>query len=204
MPYPIGMKRMVPVLFAVFLALPPLVSGFDPFNMTQQEIDALFRQGQREWEEYQRKKEAEREKAVRKGVVTVPVHAQKYVFQAVARHMKIALLPGDLGPTVIYASYIELYEFQDAIKAEYGTNAGYSAVTNVFLPKQNAIYLADAAKLYQKGRTIDDSLAHEFAHYFQYHYLGAKEDPSPDYDRLESEAIKVQEWFRAGHAAARP
>lgn len=194
-------RRLLTAALAFGLAL-PTARAFDPFNMTQEEFNAMFQEGRRQWEEHQRKKEAERQKDIRKGKITVLRHAERCIFTTVARHMKVSVRSSETLPAVYYASQIELFEFQNALKAEYGTASGYDVVTNVFLPKQNAIYLTDFSRFYQKGRTLDDSLAHEFAHYFQFYHLGAKDDPAPDYDRLESEAIAVQEWFRAAYAPA--
>ncbi|MDE2291964.1 MAG: hypothetical protein KGL53_07765, partial [Elusimicrobia bacterium] len=61
----------------------------------------------------------------------------------------------------------------------------------------------DKAEYYRNGRTIDDSIAHEFTHYVQYRYQGAKF--GDDQDILEQGAIDVQEWFRAAYMdAGRP
>ncbi|MEK7857709.1 MAG: hypothetical protein AAB320_01085 [Elusimicrobiota bacterium] len=133
------------------------------------------------------------------------VAALKYeprcVFEAVSRRMKAPVRPELTAPAVFYASKIKVSIFQAALKAEYGTAQGYDVVTNMFLPKQNAIFLADKAKFYQKGRTLDDSLAHEYTHYFQYYYKGEKDNPQSDQDALEVEAVRVQDWFRQLHVA---
>lgn len=196
------MKHIMIAALAATLAYPSPASAFDPFNIPQSELDAMFREGQRQWEEHQRKKEAEREKAIRKGKIVVLTHNEKCIFRTVAQHMNIALRSNDSGPAVYYASQIEFSQFQDAVKAEKGNASTYETVTTIFLPKQNAVYLADDADFYPNNRTLDDILAHEFAHYFQYHYKGAKDNPKPNDDELEDEAGQVQFWFRETVSAA--
>lgn len=133
------------------------------------------------------------------------VAALKYeprcIFEAVSRRMKVQVRPELALPAVFYASKIKVSLFQAALKAEHGTAQGYDVVTNMFLPKQNAIFLADKARFYRNGRVLADSLAHEYAHYFQYYYKGAKDDPQADQDALEVSAVRVQDWFRELYVA---
>jgi hypothetical protein len=63
----------------------------------------------------------------------------------------------------------------------------------------NEIYLIDDASYYARvGRTIDDSLAHELAHYLQARYGRAHL-----VDWEEVEAVAIQNWFRAEHVQAK-
>ena len=138
------------------------------------------------------------------GRVVAPIHAEACILEAVAGHMKAELSDSIARPTVRYASKVDMRAYHADIENEYGagTSAPYTVVTNMFLPKRNVIYMSDTAEHYRPGRYIDDSVAHEFAHYVQFFYQGEKDNPSPDFDRLESGAVKVQEWFRETYMAA--
>lgn len=128
----------------------------------------------------------------------VPRHEERCILAAVAGRMGATLTSDYPPPAVFYASRTELSRFKAAVTAEYGaeTAAHYGAITNMFLPKQNAIFLSDKAVFYLRGRFIDDSVAHEFAHYIQYYYKGEKDNPNSDQDQLETQAVRVQDWFR--------
>jgi hypothetical protein len=66
-------------------------------------------------------------------------------------------------------------------------------VANVYVVARNEIYLSDDAGYYRRlRRTLDESLAHEFAHYLQVRYFGANlADES-----CETEAVAMQIAFR--------
>ena len=138
------------------------------------------------------------------GRVVAPIHSEACILAVVAGHMKATLTDAVARPTVRYASKTALSDYHADIENEYGpgSSAPYNVVTNMFLPKRNVIYMSDKAEHYRPGRYIDDSVAHEFAHYLQFFYQGEKDNPSPDYDMLETGAIKVQEWFRETYMAA--
>lgn len=138
------------------------------------------------------------------GRVTAPIHPESCILAVVATHMKVTLSDAVARPTVRYGSKTDLRQYHADIENEYGpgSSAPYNVVTNMFLPKRNVIYMSDKAENYRTGRYIDDSVAHEFAHYLQFFYLGEKDNPSPDYDQLETGAIRVQEWFRETYMAA--
>lgn len=136
--------------------------------------------------------------------VATPRHEERCILAAVAGRMGATLTSAYPPPAVFYASRTELSRFQAAVRTEYGDEAAanYSAITNMFLPKQNVIFLSDKAVFYLRGRFIDDSVAHEFAHYIQYYYKGEKDNPNSDQDQLETEAVRVQDWFRETFMAA--
>jgi hypothetical protein len=128
----------------------------------------------------------------------------QFVLAEVARRMNITLRPEVPVPAVFLESSTPLRQFQDAIAAQWQFRPHVFA--NAYAVGRNEIYLIDDASYYKRvGRTIDDSLAHEFAHYLQVRYLNADlEDPS-----LETEAIAVQHEFQRAHVytrsvAARP
>lgn len=113
-------------------------------------------------------------------------------FQAVAGRMKITIAKDIELPKVYLASDIALSFFQDVIEAEWLFRP--DVVTNVFAPKANAIFLTNEGEVYKAhGRFLEDSLAHELAHFIQVRYFGAT--PGND-DAFEDEAVRVQTWFR--------
>jgi hypothetical protein len=62
----------------------------------------------------------------------------------------------------------------------------------VYVVARNEIYLTDDARYYRRlRRTLDESLAHEFAHYIQVRYLGANLAD----EGCEVEAVAVQFAF---------
>ncbi len=135
-----------------------------------------------------------------------PSHPESCILEAVAGRMSVVLSDAVPRPELRYASTLpDLRQYHDDIENEYGpgTSKPYEVVTNMFLPKRNVIYISDRADLYGRfGRVIDDSVAHEYAHYLQFFYQGEKDNPAIDHDKLEVDAVRVQEWFRATYIAA--
>lgn len=118
----------------------------------------------------------------------------EYILHAVARRMNVVLRADVPRPTVLFESGTPLQRFQQAIAAQWGIVPW--AVSNAYAAGANEIYLTDRAAYYERrNTTLDDSLAHEFVHYLQLHYFNA--DPSDE--SLETDALAIQEWFRAMH-----
>jgi hypothetical protein len=117
-----------------------------------------------------------------------------FILATVAVRMNDTLRPEIPVPPVFLESATPLRQFQDAIGAQWQFRPHVFA--NAYSTARNEIYLIDDAAYYGRGgRTIDDSLAHEFAHYLQVMYLNADlADPS-----LESDAVAVQLRFRQDH-----
>ncbi len=118
----------------------------------------------------------------------------QFILAEVARRMNITLRPEIPVPAVFFESTTPLRQFQDAIGAQWQFRPHVFA--NAYSASRNEIYLIDEAAYYKRfGRTLDDSLAHEFAHYLQVRYLKANlEDPS-----LESDAVALQREFQQNH-----
>ena len=115
------------------------------------------------------------------------------ILRAVAWHMGFNPRWDIPLPALRYESRTPLRDFQDAIETQWGLRP--DAFTNAFAERSNEIFLIDEARYYAKlRRFIDDSLAHEYAHYVQFHYR--KQHMVPEDDTLEYEAIAVQTWFR--------
>ncbi len=119
-------------------------------------------------------------------------HEAKCILRAVADHLGIALCRGVPTPEVRYSSMTPLSEFQ--IAAESVSHMRPNAVCNSYFAGRNLIFLTDNPAYYQKGRTLDDALAHEYTHFIQVRYgtPAAREDD----ERKEREAVQVQLWFR--------
>jgi hypothetical protein len=118
------------------------------------------------------------------------------ILEAVASDMNVSLRPDVPVPEVLLESTTPLQRFQDAISAQWGFRPHVYA--NAYAISTNEIYLMDDASYYaRRKRTLDDSLAHEFAHYIQVRYLNADlSDPS-----YEIDAVALQDAFRERHAA---
>ncbi len=118
----------------------------------------------------------------------------QFILAEVARRMNITLRPEIPVPAVFFESTTPLRQFQDAIGPQWQFRPHVFA--NAYCASRNEIYLIDDAAYYsQRGRTIDDSLAHEFAHYLQVMYLRADlADPW-----LETDAVAVQHAFQRDH-----
>ncbi len=124
---------------------------------------------------------------------TSPRLAETCILRAVAEHMGVELTPHVLPPVVRYESRTPLAYFQDAIEPQWKFRP--ARFTNAYVPARDEIFIIDQAEYYRKlGRFIDDSLAHEYAHFIQVRYRGSNLDTGDD--TLEHQAIHVQNWFR--------
>lgn len=120
-------------------------------------------------------------------------HDPQCTLEAVLNRMGYAPDPAKPVPPVFLASQIPLEQFQDAVEEQWGFRP--HVVLNVYVAEKNEIYLMDDSEYYKKvNRFIDDSLAHEYAHYVQVKYRGVR--PEDGSDHLETEAVQVQTWFR--------
>lgn len=118
-------------------------------------------------------------------------HEPRVILEAVAQHMGVTLRADVPLPVIFFESKTRLRQFQDAIEPQWRMRP--RVIANAYVIARNQIYLSDDRSYYQRlKRTIDDSLAHEFAHYIQAQYLNddLASDPS------ESAAVSVQTWFR--------
>jgi len=115
----------------------------------------------------------------------------QFILAEVARRMNITLRPEIPVPAVFFESTTALRQFQEAIGGQWQFRPHVFA--NAYAAARNEIYLIDEGAYYERvGRTLDDSLAHEFAHYLQVMYLNANlADPS-----LETDAVAVQHGFQ--------
>lgn len=130
----------------------------------------------------------------------VPKHSLSCTLQAVASKMQLALRAEIPEPWLILKSGTTLQEFQTAVERQWGFKP--DVVTNVYIHSINTIYLANDASFYggANGRTLDESVAHELAHYLQVKYRGDLQDSQSE--RLEMEAIEIQRWFRETYMKA--
>lgn len=115
------------------------------------------------------------------------------VLEAVAGYMGVSAekLKTAAPPRVFYESRTPLKQFQDSIEPQWGFRPPIFG--NAFVPARNEIYVLDDAAYYAKTRRfLDDSLAHEYAHFVQVRFQGG--DLADD--SLEGQAVGVQTWFR--------
>lgn len=135
------------------------------------------------------------------GETAKPLYKPDCVLAAVAGKKGVALDAARPSPMVLYGSKIPLARFLEASKEQL---SGFvpDRVMNMYIVKTNEIFLNDSASTYGRhGRIIDDSLAHEFAHFLQVAYEGRSLGDGSD-DFLESEAVSLQTWFREQGAPA--
>lgn len=120
-----------------------------------------------------------------------------FILEAVAREMNVTLRPDVPRPEILLESTTPLRRFQDAMAAQWGFRP--HVFTNAYAVRSNEIYLTDDPAYYRRlKRTLDESLAHELAHYIQVRYLSADlADES-----LENDAVAIQGWFSEAHAKA--
>lgn len=95
-------------------------------------------------------------------------------------------------PRIFYESTTPIEQFQNVVEPQW--NLRPERFVNVYIARTNEIYLNDDALFYsERGRFLDDSLAHELVPFIQVVHQGASSDDGED---LEAEAIEVQTWFR--------
>lgn len=120
-------------------------------------------------------------------------YSTECVLKAVLAKKKLAFRPELEIPQVKVESKSSLKEFQDAVEPQWKMRPDY--FTNAYVVHLNQIFLMDEASYYRRtGRFVDDSLAHELAHYVQVKYQGWTLDGADD--SIEMDAIDVQTWFR--------
>lgn len=96
-------------------------------------------------------------------------------------------------PRVRLQSETPLVEFLAAVAPQ---APGVDRFSNFYIVAANEIFLLDDAAFYAKfGRSVDDSLAHEYVHYLQVLYLGYSL-ADLDADSTEYMAVEYQTRFR--------
>jgi hypothetical protein len=119
-----------------------------------------------------------------------------FILEAVAHEMNVVLDPRIPAPEILLESRTPLRLFQDAIAPQWGFRP--PLFSNAFVPARNEIYLTDDPRYYAKmKRTLDESLAHEYAHYIQVRYLNADLAEAS----WENDAIAMQRRFSELHGA---
>lgn len=100
-------------------------------------------------------------------------------------------------PRLRLESETPLSEFQDAV--EVGWHFRPDVFMNVYTPASNQIFLMTAPGSYRNGRSIYDSLAHEYTHFIQVKYRNTPLDQFGDAE--EAQAVDVQTAFRQKYGA---
>jgi hypothetical protein len=118
-------------------------------------------------------------------------HDPRYILESVARKMNVTLRTDEPMPRIYFESSTPLAQFQEAVSPQWRFRPPMFA--NVYVMARNEIYLSDDAGYYRRiRRTLDESLAHEFAHYLQVRYYASNlVDES-----CETEAVSIQIAFR--------
>jgi hypothetical protein len=117
----------------------------------------------------------------------------------VADAMNVRLDPAEPLPVVHLASTTTLARFREAIAPQWGFRP--HVIVNAYAVATNEIYLDDAPAYYRRThRTLDDSLAHELAHYLQVRYR--RLDLTDE--SCEMEAVTIQTAYREHLALIAP
>lgn len=103
-------------------------------------------------------------------------------FFAVAKKMDIRFKPGVSFPSVVVSTHIPVEKLPEYTGIEIGSNR-----INYFGYLKNTILLMKGSKIH--------NLAHEMAHYFQFHYHINGDITLLNYDP-EPEAVQIQNLFR--------
>ncbi|MBI5622779.1 MAG: hypothetical protein HY924_03270 [Elusimicrobia bacterium] len=115
------------------------------------------------------------------------------ILATVADMMGLTLKDEIPAPALRLESDTPLKRFQDAVAPQWGMRP--DMFLNAYTPPTNEVYLmADAAYYSKLKRFLDDSLAHEYVHFFQVKY---KDFPMDQFsDAEEGEAVGYQTRFR--------
>ncbi|OFZ01263.1 MAG: hypothetical protein A2Z97_02065 [Bdellovibrionales bacterium GWB1_52_6] len=125
--------------------------------------------------------------------------SERCTLEAVAKKMGVLLQKSISPPAIYLESQITLEKFQNSIEPQWAFRP--SAVLNAYVAARNEIFLTDQAWLYlPRGRTLDDSLAHELVHFIQVKYQNV--DPEDDVGN-ETEAVDIQTWFRETYSSGK-
>lgn len=118
---------------------------------------------------------------------------EEALLRAAASQMRVALRSDIAKPKLRLETQTSLVDFQDAMQAQWKDRP--PVFTNAYSVERNEIFLIEDAGYYQRLKRLpDDSLVHEFVHFLQVRYKGARLDENPD--EWEHEAIHVQSWAR--------
>lgn len=101
-------------------------------------------------------------------------------------------------PSIIMADETSLEDFQKAA-ASHMQGFVPQQVTNVYVIETNTVYLVNNYTTPKTGRSAFDSLAHEFAHYFQVQVSGLTLENFSDAEEIQ--AVDLQTRFREAHRA---
>ncbi|OFZ19412.1 MAG: hypothetical protein A2X94_13810 [Bdellovibrionales bacterium GWB1_55_8] len=114
------------------------------------------------------------------------------ILELVRKQMRIKRPPKAPAPKVQLAHEITLHEFQNAVEAQWLFRP--DTVLNVYVADSNRIFLISDKNAYRDGRSVYDSLAHEFVHYFQVKALDIRLEDATEEE--EYEATLIQTEFR--------
>jgi len=191
MPYIISAMKALTILFLLAACLPDLraqEAGLLGMQQAQYKAMDLLRTGARERGGFgamaPADAPAQRERAKLR-------YSPACIMAGVARMMHITLRQDAAMPSLFIESDIPFSFYQDAVEPQWGFRP--EQFVSVYVTGMNAIFLSDEAEWRRRmGRFIDDSLAHEFVHYFQTKYLHIGDFN----DFMEMEAILIQTQFR--------
>jgi hypothetical protein len=128
-----------------------------------------------------------------------PRYDLQCIFTGVLKIMDLTARPDAAMPPLYLEDKTPLKQFQDAVEPQWQMRP--ERFLNVYVSARNEIYVLNEAEYYQRvGRFVDDSIAHELAHYVQVKYQGIPIEQFDD--SMEGEAVSVQTEFRERYMKA--
>ncbi len=126
-------------------------------------------------------------------------YSPRCILEAVTTKMSVQLKSEVELPGLFPYSTTSFDYFKQKAQASFPKDFEITFYTNLYSQEHNQIYINDSKPFVgENGRTSDEVLAHELAHYIQSKYLGYdKEDATSD--AAEDSAIRVQSWFRGNY-----
>ena len=122
-----------------------------------------------------------------------PRYSTQCVLDGVLSLIGLTLRPELPLPRIYLEETTPLRQFQDAVQTQWGMRP--DVFLNAYAAARDEIYLINDAEYYDRlHRYVDDSLAHELAHYVQVKYRGVPIESFDD--SMEHEAVAVQTEFR--------
>ncbi len=117
-----------------------------------------------------------------------------FILKEVLKYKNLKYRPEIPMPVLFLASATPVEVFQEDIFPQWGFKP--DLITNAYVANSNHIYLLDDQTYYTENkRCMDDSMAHELAHYVQLKYRGWDLND----ESLEWDAVDTQTWFRENY-----
>lgn len=196
------MKRASLLAAALLAAAPVLAQDF--LGMTSDDVAAMVGRARAD-QRLERLKELGRDpsglpsigKAL--GFTKTLASRQDCIFDAVESRLGVSeIRSGTEFPDVLFASDVDAARYRAAVKAQYPSANPGEDVATIYLSDFNVIYVADSARVYAKGGSMDGALAGEYAR-----FLDRTQRDVSDAARLDADAAAVSAWYDSSFPGGR-